>query len=293
MDTVQKRKVYFLGANRLGDFLCTTAVIRGFRIQNPDVHISYIVHDAPYTRILEGNPDIDQVVYNNDLKVDESAPRHLIKKLEADGEVYYFDIFRVCTSSYNVFRDHIARGFANDLHIRLDSVKPVVTLSATDYAAAGSLTKKPYIVLAIHTGSTVIANDLRLVLKDWIVEHWLRLAQMIPGLGDFEIVAIGSLSDSPIQTRFFRNLYGLPIKVIAALCQKAACVISVENGISHLCHAVDAPMILLYSRHVSFPWAYPREAGQCRVIYKDPVFITPAEVYSSLKEILRSNTVLI
>lgn len=291
MDPIQKRKAYFLGAHRLGDFLCTTAVIHAFRVQNPDAHITYIVHDDPYTRILEGNPDIDRIVYSKDLTVDTPTPPHLPVDLETDSEVYRFDIHRVCNSQYNVFHDHIARGFANDLHIPLDSVRPIVTLSAEDYAAARSLTPKPYIVLAMHTGSTVIASDLRLVLKDWILEHWLRLAQLIPTLGDFDIIAIGSASDTPIQSRFFRNLYGLPIKVLAATLQTAAGVISVESGISHLCHAVDAPLVLLYSRYVSFPWAYPREAGNCHVIYKDPAFITPAEVFAALKAILTPKSI--
>jgi ADP-heptose:LPS heptosyltransferase len=293
MDPIQKRKVYFLGANRLGDFLCTTAVIRGFRTQNPDAHITYIVHDAPYTRLLESNPDIDCIVYDKNLKVDASLRDYLPEGLEADSPLYCFDIHRVCDSSYNVFRDHITRGFAKDLQIRLESVRPVITLAEEDYADARHFTKKPYIVLAMHTGSTVIASDLRLVLKDWIVEYWLRLAQQIPSLGDFDIIAIGSNADVPIRSRFFRNLYGLPIKTIAAICEKAACVISVENGISHLCHAVDAPMVLLYSRYVSFPWAYPREAGNCHVIYKDPVLISPEEVYAALKSILSSVAVAI
>ena len=280
------RKAYFLGANRLGDFLCTTPVIRGFRQKNPDAFITYIVQDAPFTRILDGNPDIDRVVYCKELAVDGTNPDFLPLGIDADAELYRFDIQEVCSARPTVFNDHIAKGFSRVLGIAVGSVRPVVRLSAEDLAAAAGLASKPYIILSMHTGSTVISTDGRLVLKDWIFENWLRLAGSIPSLGDFDIIAIGSETDPQVSSRYFRNLYDLPIGVLAALLSRAACVISVESGISHLCHAVDAPLVLLYSRYISFPWAFPREASVCRVIYKDPRVISPDEVLSSLKMIL-------
>jgi ADP-heptose:LPS heptosyltransferase len=291
MDTPQKRKAYFLGANRLGDFLCTTPVIRGFRQQNPDVFITYIVPDVPYTRILEGNPDIDRIVYSKDVQL-ETEPS-LSVQLEEEDIVYHFDIQQVCRAQPTVFNDHIARGFGRVLGIPVDSVRPVVTLVRSDLDAARALVSRPYIILAMHTGSTVISADNRLVLKDWIFENWLRLAAMIPSIGDFDIIAIGAASDPQVRSRFFRNLYGLPVKIMAALLHQAACVVSVESGISHLCHAVDAPLVLLFSRFVSFPWAFPREASFCRVLYKDPCFITPGEVLANMKLILSHNYTLI
>jgi ADP-heptose:LPS heptosyltransferase len=286
METKQERKAYFLGANRLGDFLCTTPVIHGFRQKNPDAFITYIVQDAPFTRILDGNPDIDRVVYSKELLVDEAIPDFLTAGIGADAELYRFDIQEVCSARPTVFNDHIAKGFSRVLGISVGSVRPIVRLSSEELGAAAQLVQKPYIILSMHTGSTVIATDGSLVLKDWIFENWLRLAGMIPLLGDFDIIAIGSDSDPQVSSRYFRNLYGLPIRVLAALLGGAACVISVESGISHLCHAVDAPLVLLYSRFISFPWAFPREASVCRVIYKDPCFISAEEVLSSLKLIL-------
>jgi ADP-heptose:LPS heptosyltransferase len=280
------RKAYFLGANRLGDFLCTTPVIHGFRQKNPDAFITYIVQDAPFTRILDGNPDIDRVVYSKELLLHEANPDFLPVGIDADAELYRFDIQEVCRAQPTVFNDHIARGFSRVLGISVGSVRPIVRLSSEDLAAAAQLTNKPYIILSMHTGSTVIASDGRLVLKDWIFENWLRLAAMIPLLGNFDIIAIGSDTDPRVPSRYFRNLYGLPIRVLAALLGRAACVISVESGISHLCHAVDAPLVLLYSRYISFPWAFPREASACRVIFKDPCFISAAEVFSTLRSIL-------
>ena len=60
-------KAVFLGVNALGDTLCTTPVIRAFRRANPGTAIVYLTQAAPFTRILDGNPDIDLLIYSERL----------------------------------------------------------------------------------------------------------------------------------------------------------------------------------------------------------------------------------
>ena len=47
-------------------------------------------------------------------------------------------------------------------------------------------------------------------------------------------------------------------------------VITLENGLGHLSHAVDAPMVMIYSNIVPLGWANPVEARRCAVLYGDP-----------------------
>lgn len=295
----KRKKVFFLGFNRLGDFLCTTPAISGFRKLNPDAFIIYIVQNASYCRVLEGNPDIDQVIYSEDLYyhgeqvLSEQWVQSLPVEIEEPATLYRFNIHEVCRVTPTVFNDHISSGFARVLQIPIDSVRPVVHLSEQELESARKLVKKPYIVLSMHAGSEVVATGGHLALKDWMFENWLRLARQLPSLGNFDIVAIGAETDQQVQSRYYRNLYGIPIKTVAALLQEAACVITVESGISHLCHAVDAPMVIIFSRYVSFPWAFPREAGCCRVIYKDPKVITPDEVLEAVKSVLKQKNILV
>src|SRR5580704_1499638 len=54
----------FLGYNALGDTLCTTPVLRAFRVLHPEHFIIYVVQNAPYCRVLDGNPDVDLVIYS-------------------------------------------------------------------------------------------------------------------------------------------------------------------------------------------------------------------------------------
>lgn len=287
-----KEKAFFLGVNRLGDFLCTTPVIRGFRKLNPETFITYIVQNAPYCRALDGNPDIDLVIYNEDLYLygekvlSEEWLRRLPIDIEEPSYLYRFNIHEVCRFDPHVFEDHVSRGFASYLQIPIDSVRPVIALSREECAVARAFVRKPYIVFAMQAGTAVVGSGGDLVLKDWIFERWLHLAKNIPSLGDFEIVAIGSEKDVQVQSRYFRSLYGLPIKIVAALLKEAACVVTVEGGVSHLCHAVDAPMVVIFSKYVPFSWAFPREASCCCVIYKDPRLISSQEVLSAVKSVL-------
>ena len=288
----RRKKAFFLGVNRLGDFLCTTPAISGFRKLNPDIFITYIVQNAPYCRLLDDNPDIDMVIYNEDLYLYgekvlcEEWLHQLPIDIDEPSYLYRFNIHEVCRIKPTVFDDHISRGFARVLQIPIDSVRPIVRLTDKEVTVARTFVQKPYIVISMHAGSEVVATGGHLVLKDWIIERWLRLAKSIPSLGDFDVIAIGSEKDIQVQSRYFRNLYGLPVKIVAALLKEAACVITVESGISHLCHAVDAPMVVIFSRYVGFEWAFPREASCCSVIYEDPRLISSDEVLSSVKSVL-------
>ena len=123
-------------------------------------------------------------------------------------------------------------------------------------------------------------------MKDWVFERWLDLAQQLQAEGEFDVVAVGGSSDIAIASRHLRNLYGLPIKVIAALFAEAACVVTIESGLSHLCHAMDAPSVLIFSRDVPLVWSYPEEATRCRVIYDDVLRITCDRVMSAIQSVL-------
>jgi len=278
------KQAFFLGINLLGGFLCTTPVIRAFRQMNPDTFITYVVHNAGYCRLLEDNPDIDLVTYNDEIYwhgesvFDEDWFRRLPVNIDEPPWLYRFNIHEVCRSHPDIFDDHISCGFSQFLDIPIKSVRPVVQLTEHDRMLAKHLCPRPYIVFAMHSISKILDFNDELAVKDWLLEGWLRLAWHIRSRGQFDIVVIGSERDPQIDSRYFRNLYGLPINVTAALLERSACVVTVEGGISQLGHAVDAPVVVLFSKNLVFHWAFPREATRCSVIFEDPRTVSVEQV---------------
>jgi len=268
------RQAVFLDFNLLGDLLCTTAALRAFRQRYQDALVVYIVPNAPHYRLLEDNPDIDFVLYREDLLAYGEKIVNCIwlrsLPLEFDDESYLLRLgVGTLHDDPGVFDNHLAHGFARLLELDLDSVRPRVSITDKDRRIAATYIRKPYIIFSMHTSSPVVGPGGAMVRKDWVLERWLELARRLGESSDYDIIAMGSAPELPVMSRCFRNLYGLPIKVAAAIVEQAACVVTGESGFFHLCQAADAPMVLIYSRDIPVPWAYPYEASNCRVMVDD------------------------
>jgi ADP-heptose:LPS heptosyltransferase len=290
--TASDTQILFYSVDNVGDMLCTTPTVRAFRRMHPDAFLAYVVHNAEYCRILDGNPDVDLVLYREDLSihgekiVDEAWLRQLPVPANGARHLCRFDVQATHRRDPSVFQDHISWAFARRHGVTLESVRPIVALSAEERARAANLVRRPYIVFGMHTTTAMKGADGELTMKDWMFDRWLRLAQRIHAWDRFDIIAVGSAVDLQVRSRYFRNLYALPIKIAAALLAQAACVVTVEGGLSHICHAVDAPMVLIFSKYVPYAWAYPREATRCRAIYDDPRSITCEDVVAELEAII-------
>lgn len=285
------KKAIFIGFNALGDTLCTTPVLRAFRRTNPDTFVVYIVQNATFCRVLDANPDIDMVLYNEQLYMhgmtifSNAWLRSLPLDIRETTYLYRFDINQVCSKPES-FHEHISIGFSKLLKIPIDSVRPVVHVTPEEHRLAKTFIHKPYFVFSIHSVSNPKMEDGTGYAKDWPLERWLRLSEHVQSRGDYDIIAVGSERDTQIRAPNIRSLYGLPIKITAALLQNALCVITVENGIAHLGAAVDAPMVEIYSNIVPLAWAQPKASSRCHVLYGDPQSIACDEVVAAVQSIL-------
>ncbi len=292
-----RHQAVFVGFNLLGDFLCTTPVVRAYRKAHPDDYIVYVAHNAGYSRLLDNNPDIDLALYRDDLYEHGEvvlSPQWLRRLPLCHGDpatLYRFNIHEVCRSDPHVFEDHIACGLARYLGIPIDSVRPVVELRPHDRALARALVRRPYVVFGMHATSQTLDPQGEMLGKDWVFDRWITLAQRLRAWG-YDVVTVGSELDRQTPSRHFRALNGLPIQTVAALLEGAACLVTVEGGLSHLAHAVDAPMVVIFSKYVRYAWAFPREASRCRVLYDDPRLISCEDVTAEVRALLTSNAEL-
>jgi ADP-heptose:LPS heptosyltransferase len=282
-------KAFFIGCNALGDTLCTTPVVRAFRERHPDTFITYVTQNATYCRVLDANPDIDLVLYNEHLwlhgttTLTQDWVLSLPLALHEPAVLYHFDMTAVCTRAES-FCDHIAKGFARLLGIPISSVRPVVRVTAEECRVASTLVVSPYAVFSMHSNANPVGSD-GVRAKDWPLAHWVQLATELRRRG-IDVIAVGAEHDWRPPADVLRSLYGLPIKIVAALLERAACVVTLENGLAHLAHGVDARMVELYAPIVPAAWAAPADASRAHVIYKHPQQITVAEVIHGVSAVM-------
>lgn len=289
---LESPRAIFIGFNALGDTLCTTPTIRAYRRLHPDAHITYIAQSAGFTRVLDGNPDIDLLLYSEHLSR-YGMSRFSIEWLcqqpldfTRPATLYHFDMNQVCTT-WEAFEEHIAIGLSKLVQIPIDSVRPVVHLSPAERALAATLVKRPYTVLSMHSNANPPRRGAAGRAKDWPVERFEAVCRHLRQEGIADIIAVGAELEERHTSPLWRNLYGLPIKVVAALLEAAALVVTLENGVGHLAHAVDAPMVMIYSNIVPLGWANPVEASCCGVLYDDPLRITADAVIASAETVMR------
>jgi len=287
------KKSIFVGHNALGDTLCTTPVVRAFRRANPDTFILYITQSAQYCRVLDGNPDIDLVLYSDQMLyrgLKDCSPDWLnTLPIDIDGttNVYRLDLKLACTST-EVFERHISQAFSDLVKIPIDSVRPVLCLSNQERRAARHYIRRPTVVFSMSSVSNPERNDgTALRKKNWPQERWLELAERVASWGDFDVVATGAERDLRVRTPYWRNLYGLPIKILAGLMEASACVVTLENGVAHLAAAVDAPTVQIYSDLVPLGWALPDNVTRWKHFYGDPYELSVDSVADAVEQTLQ------
>ncbi|MCC6263387.1 MAG: hypothetical protein IT169_07410 [Bryobacterales bacterium] len=284
-------RAIFLSLNALGDTLCITPALRAFRKANPGVSMTVVTQAAPFTRVLDGNPDIDLLIYSERLYLNGIPEQRdqwigmLPIALREAATLYTMDLRAVVTNA-EAFQRHISKAFATIVGVETESVRPLIVLDELERRAARMLTPKPYAVLSWHSVSNPEREDGQGRKKDWPVECWRELARRIRDELDFDVFTIGSERDPFPTEQGVQPLHGLPIKVVAALLENAACVVTVENGIGHLSAAVDATLVEIYSNLMPLPWANPAEATACEVIYRDPRQTTVNEVLDAMDRVL-------
>jgi ADP-heptose:LPS heptosyltransferase len=267
------RKAIFVGYNALGDTLCTTPVVRAFRQANPGVCIVYVVHNAAYCRVLDANPSIDLVLYNDALgqhglsQCTVEWARTLPLELRERTWLYRFDIQQVAQRE-GAFNEHISLGFSKLLNIPIDSVKPDLFLTEADRRVADLFDRGRAVMFSMHSRANPPRPDGRGGAKDWPLERWSALAELVYAWG-YDVIAVGAEQDLRPAIPHVRHLYGLPIRVVAALIERSACLVTLENGIAHMAAALDAPMVELYSNIVPLAWANPVASTRAHVLYGD------------------------
>jgi hypothetical protein len=276
----------------LGDLLWLTSVLAEYRQELGPLRLVVGCPDRPLSRILEGSPVVDELLYGDagqvlregrrrfgaslvvrDLRICSLATTMLMEWRRRPPWLYFYDLWWRARGEW----------LCNFLRLRLpDDLRPRLHLNADDREPARRL-PSPYVLLAPRTGSYVgPLGWFWRSLKGWPEQHWRRLASWLRRDG-YEPISLGAADQRPIAGTM--PLLGLPIRQVAGVIEQAAGLVTVESGLWFIAAACNTPFAIT-------PWWLPRSVNWAapmnvphRLIYRSAS--SPEEVYASVRELIR------
>ena len=285
------RKAVFVGYNALGDTLCTTPALRAFRRSHPDAFIVYLVQNSTFCRVLDGNPDVDLVLYNEVMYANQGLEnlgedwlRSLPFDIREDTRLYHFDLKQAVTHNDH-FQQHIAQNFARLIDVQIDSTRPTIVVTDEERRVARAFVDRPYVVFSLHSVTNPEREKGGDRIKDWPAQNWFELAHTIRHTMNWDVIAVGAENNPQYQTELVRNLYGLPVKVVAALIEGAACLVTLENGLAHMAAGLDASTVQIFPDAVPLAWAQHQGMTRWKMLHGDPRQLPAGTVFAAVREI--------
>jgi ADP-heptose:LPS heptosyltransferase len=272
----------FAGVNIIGDMLATTPAVREWKLSHPKDPIHYVVQDEPITRVMLKNPFVDRVYFN--------ADPDKVRSMRGWGDFTKKHLFDVSAAfSYGAKRGlHMAQAYGVLAGVSVGSCRPVLHLTETE-----KLTAFPYIpagrfiVVCPHSVSSTVENNDRGGNKLWGDSHWVEIFPILREMG-YVIVSLGGANDPkfyPAGDGEVTELHGLPIRLAAAVMDRADYVVTIDSGLAHIASALDKNLIEIYPKRFPLTWVHPHTTHN-QVIQGYPPDITVKTVVKALDDLI-------
>jgi len=204
---------------------------------------------------------------------------------------------------FSIKKPHLSHGFADQLGVTLSDTHYDLVIDSSNIKAAKdylSNHSKPVIVCAALSSSCTSRHHLYhpgekpLGYANKMIDAsvWNKVIEALKDKYDF--VFLAAKNEPRIDVNDVEWLEGLDIKTVAALCKLAKCTISIDTGISHVCAAVDGPMVLMTAA-VESGLTVPSSNGPLRVIdysvqsgkpRRGIAFVTAEEIIENVSSIV-------
>ncbi len=216
----------------LGDHLCATPMLRALRRSGKKVVVT-----ATYPYLLQGNPNIDELIFNGDENAYEKVDfRDLYKWAFETG--YNGKLSKAWCKLFGVDWD----GDVLDYTIFPQERKWVEDRKLGDYVLFSTEAGIP----AVQYGdaNAVGAAKKRTNSKDWVANRWEKLVKEIKNMG-LQVYQVGSSLDSKVSgcDEYF---LGGDYRIGIALLEKSKCFVSVDTFLNHAGHAIGKRGVVLF-----------------------------------------------
>lgn len=287
------RRVAFASLHLLGDTLAATAVLRAYRERYPADHVSLLVPDASYARVLELCPAVDCVAYlelPDDRQIVFEHSRPIVEALpwwrnSNFDERFVLDVQEIARDGL-AGELHMAELHARRVGLELQNLRPCIDVERSLAHRPASAPEEPYIVLARHTvsGKHALAREAK--TKRWAERRWLALAARIRRELGLTIVSIGTPAEARLDQSDVLNFHDLDIRQVAGLLAGADALVTVDNGILHLGLGLDVPLVHLQPNWLPQSWTASSPSDAYRNLHVSLPRLGVARVFDSLNDIL-------
>lgn len=332
------RRILIVRISALGDVVFCTSLLAGLRQAYPQAHIAWLLQSR-WADLLQGDSRVDQLIRlpagATDSLAGARATHRLLRAeprfdwvIDAQGllktrvlarmapadiriglrsrEPGAFLVHRLFDKGGNV--DDISSEY-RDLAQQLtgqDPGPPHLQPTAEQRARALSLLAQqglpgPYIAFCPYTTRAQ---------KHWMPEHWPQLAQALVPLQRGPCVIFGGPAERDAAQLLHAqlpagsvNLAGrTPLELLPALLERAALIVGVDTGLTHIGIAVQRPTLALfgstcpYTRGADSPLRVMYDALPCAPCRRHPTCggtwdclrgLTPARVAAAARELLQ------
>lgn len=283
------KRILFGSVNLLGDSLAITPSLRAVRKKCPDSEIILLVQDEPLTRILEHNPDIDGIVY------DDTEDWQRVRKLDPDKELGEFDfkhLFDITKSWNYCLREgrHMSEGYAYHLaqalgeELAIETRSPIMGFTEEELKEAEEY--KGSIVFAPHSASSTVENEDGAGNKKWGRSKWVELVKYIREKNGFRLISVGSPKDTALGWEGVEEFIGNDIRKDAVMVRGCDLAIVLDNGIMHVADACRTNFICIHPRAVPTNFSRPTipEKGFGKILRCAPMWLDTDEVIAEFNK---------